>query len=83
MRPRDTSQAAHDLQIKIYRSMKDEERAEMALRMSDDARQIAREGIRQRHPEYDDAEVQRALIALLHGAAVAAKIWPGLPVPRP
>ena len=83
MRPRDTSQAAHELQIRIYRSMKDEERAEMAFRMSESVRSIAREGIRQRHPDYDDAQVHRALVALLYGAEIAVKIWPNLSVPRP
>jgi len=82
-RPHDTSHAAHDLQVRLYRSMPDERRAELALEMSDDARRVTAEGIRQRHPEYSEVEVRRALVALLYGRNVAAKIWPGSPVPRP
>ena len=83
MPARDTSQRAHDHQIRLYRAMSAEQRSELALRMSDDLRRLAAEGIRARHPEYSDAEVRRALVAVFYGADAAAKVWPGLPVPRP
>jgi len=83
MRAQDTSPAAHDLQMRLYRAMTASERGALALRMSDDVRRIAAEGIRQRHPEYSEHEVRRALLALLYGADAAAKVWPQLPVPRP
>jgi hypothetical protein len=82
-RPHDTSRAAHDVQVRLYRSMPDERRAALALEMSDDARRVTAEGIRQRHPEYSEVEVRRALVALLYGRKVAEKVWPGSPVPRP
>jgi hypothetical protein len=63
--------------------MTPEQRSELALRMSDDIRRIAAEGIRQRHPEYSDRDVRRALVALLYGRDAAAKVWPGEPVPLP
>ena len=63
--------------------MRDERRAELALEMSDDARQITVEGIQKRHPGYSEFEVRRALVALLYGRDVAAKVWPGLAVPAP
>lgn len=83
MRPYDTSPEAHELQLRLYRSMTDEQRSGLALEMSDDVRQIAREGIKQRHPEYTDEDVKKALVALLYGADAAAKVWPGSPVPSP
>jgi Rv0078B-related antitoxin len=83
MRPFDTSQAAHEVQIRLYRAMKDEQRSGLALRMSDDAREISRGGIRARHPDYSEEQVKRALVALLYGADAAAKVWPGLPVSLP
>ena len=43
MRPNDTSPEAHELQFRLYRSMTDAQRSELALRMGDDVRQIARE----------------------------------------
>jgi hypothetical protein len=63
--------------------MSAEQRSELALRMSDDLRRIAAEGIQARHPDYSESEVRRALVALFYGTDAAAKIWPGVPVPRP
>jgi hypothetical protein len=83
MRAQDTSPAAHDLQMRLYRAMTASERGELALRMSDDVRRVAAEGIRDRHPEYSEHEVRRALLALLYGPDAAARVWPRLPVPRP
>jgi len=59
------------------------QRSELAAQMSDDIRRIAAEGIQQRHPEYSEHEVRRALVALLYGKDAALKIWPGEPVPAP
>lgn len=83
MRPHDTSQAAHEFQMRLYRSITDRQRSELALRMSDDIRRVAAEGIRQRHPDYSEGDVRRALVALLYGAEAAAKVWPDSPVPSP
>jgi hypothetical protein len=83
MRAHDTSREAHEVQMRLYRSMTDAQRSELALRMSDDIRQIAAEGIRTRHPDYTERDVRRALVVLLYGADAAARVWPGSPVPRP
>ena len=83
MRAHDTSQRAHELQVRLYRSMTPERRSELALRMSHDVRRIAAEGIQRRHPGYSERDVRRALVALLYGREAAAKVWPGEPVPAP
>jgi hypothetical protein len=83
MRAHDTSQEAHELQVRRYRSMSDEQRAALALEMSDDIRRVAAEGIKHRHPDYSVSEVRRALVALLYGVDVARKIWPSCTVPQP
>lgn len=83
MRPRDTSREAYERQLARYRSMTPEQRSELALEMSDDVRRVAAEGIAQRHPDYSESDVRRALVALLYGKEVAAKVWPGLSVPAP
>jgi hypothetical protein len=83
MRPLDTSQDAYEVQLRLYRSMRPEQRSELALRMSDDVRRIAAEGIRRRHAEYSERDVRRALVVLLYGRSVAARIWPDGPVPEP
>jgi hypothetical protein len=63
--------------------MTPEQRSELALRMSDDVRRIAAEGIKQRRPDYSERDVRRALVALLYGKEATAKVWPGQPVPAP
>ena len=73
---RDTHAAAHQLQHALYHQMTPETKGEYAALLSDDIRQIARVGIRLRHPEYTDSEVSRALITLLFGKDVARSIWP-------
>jgi hypothetical protein len=83
MRAHDTSREAHEVQMRLYRAMTGAQRSELALRMSDDLRRVAAEGIRMRHPDYTETDVRRALVALLYGADAAAKVWPGSPVPPP
>ena len=58
-------QAALDFQIARYREMSGEERLSIALDLHEFACDIAREGIRQQHPEADEAEVERLLRARL------------------
>jgi len=83
MRPLDTHPAAYEAQFRAYRAMGAERRSELMFQMSDDMRRVSRDAIRQRHPEYSELELQRAFIALLHGAGGARKIWPGVEIPVP
>jgi len=83
MRANDTSPEAYELQVRLYRAMTPEERSALALHMSEDIRRIAAEGIRQRHPDYSERDVRRALVAMLYGREAAAKVWPGETVPVP
>jgi hypothetical protein len=46
--------------------------------MSELGRRMAADGIRRRHPDYDDRQVVRALVWLLHGEALARAAWPNL-----
>jgi len=83
MRPRDTSAQAHEVQLAIYRAMSPERRVEIAVEMSEDLRRIARDAIRQRHPEYSDGQVVRALVALLYGRDLSRRAWPEGEIPAP
>jgi hypothetical protein len=76
MRAFDTHHHAHDVQLRVYRQMSPERRAEIAFELSEDVRRITCDGIRQRHPEYSDEDVRRALVALIYGEELARKIWP-------
>jgi len=63
-------QAALDEQVARYRRMTGEQRLGIALSLHELACDVAREGIRSRHPNADDDEVERHLrsrLALVHG----------------
>ena len=64
----DTHAEARLVQLAAYRAMLPERRGEIAAQLSDDIREIARAGIRSRHPEYTDSEVARALVKILYGS---------------
>ena len=83
MRSRDTTAEAHAIQLAIYRRMTMDQRLALALEMSEAARRTSLDGIKARHPEYDEATAIRALFRLLHGAELYAKVWPHLPAPAP
>jgi len=58
-------QTALEEQIARYRRMTGEQRLGIALSLHEFACDVAREGIRSRHPNADDAEVERQLRARL------------------
>jgi hypothetical protein len=63
--------------MEVYRRMGPEARVRIAAEMSEDVRRIALQGIRTRHPEYDDERARRALFRLLLGEDLVRAIWPG------
>ena len=83
MRARDTTAAAAEMQRAVLRKMSMEQRMLIAASMSDDARQLTRDGIRMRHPDYDDRQVFLAFVRLLHGDDTYLKVWPGEPLLSP
>ena len=57
-------------QIEAYRRMTGEQRLSLALDLHEMSCAVAREGIRSRHPDADEAEVERLLrkrLQLAHG----------------
>lgn len=78
MRPHDTSQDAYEIQLRGYRQMSPGRKSELVAELSETVRELAREGIRKRHPDYDAADVDRALVALLYGPDVARRVFPGV-----
>jgi len=79
MRPRDTTPAAHEAQLRCYRRMSGAERVAIAAQLSEDVRAVSMAGIRSRHPEYSDREVWYALQRLLLGDDLFARAWPLAP----
>lgn len=83
VRPHDTSVTAYEAQIAVYRRMTPEQRVALAASMSEDAREIAREGIRARHPDYTPRDVEMALRRLLLGDDLVRRAWPDEPIRLP
>ncbi len=67
MRAHDTSQAAHALQLQLYRSAGPERRAEIAAELSEAIRELSREGVRMRNPGLTEAEVTREVLRIFYG----------------
>lgn len=69
----DTRPAARALQLQIQRAVSDEQRLLLTLEMSLFTRELAKERIRQGHPERPEVEVKRELLrrAFLPGLAPA------------
>ncbi len=74
MIPRDTSSEAHDIQLRVYRRMSSEERTELAIEMSEEARTTALDGIRRRNPQWDADECWLELLRLLWGDALFSRL---------
>ena len=81
--PRDTDPRAHEVQLAIYRRMTPSQRTAIALELSEAVRETARAGIRGRHPDYDPADVERALRRLLYGDELVLRAWPREPLRAP
>lgn len=79
----DTSPEADAVQLEAYRRMGGTGRVQVMFRLSVMAREAAAAGIRARHPEYDDAQVKRALARLRYGDDVARAAWPDLELVDP
>jgi len=79
MRASDTSFEAERVQVAIWRRLGPSARVAIAVRLSDDVRELARAGIRQRHSHYDDHEVEFALWRMTLGDALFTAAYPAAP----
>ena len=61
------------------RAMGPSGRLAMALEMSDTARELVCDGIRLRHPEYDEVEVRLTAVRLTLGDALYRDAYPAGP----
>lgn len=76
MLPSDTTPEAAALQMAVLRRLSPGQRIELALEMSQQAREISAEGWRRRHPGSTRAEAERAIARLLLGEELARRVWP-------
>ncbi len=74
VRPHDTSPEALARQRAAFKRMTPAERFEAAVEMSEAVRALAEAGIRRRHPDFSDEQVRVALVEIILGPELAAKV---------
>lgn len=79
----DTTPEAHAVQMAVYRRMGPQRRLELTLEMSDEGRQLAADGVRHRHPDYTECQVQDAVRFVMLGEKLYREVWPENPLPQP
>lgn len=83
LRARDTTDAAFELQLMAYRAMSPNDRLAIGVAMSDEIRALTKAGIRDRHPEFTDAQLADALAEIMLGPELAEKIGRTRPATTP
>lgn len=78
--PSDTSLEAVRVQHAIYRRMPPEQRLRLAFEMTASVRALTAAGIRARHQDYTEREVQLAVIRLTLGEELFRHVYPGVDV---
>jgi len=74
--PADTTIDAARKQFEILRRLDAETRLKMAFELSDNLRSIVEAGVRLRHPQYDEQQINRQVIRLMIGEALFRQIYP-------
>jgi len=75
--PADTSQDAWDVARESWARLGPEGRLRAAFEASEFIRDVAREEIRARNPDYDEEKVARELFRRIYGAALFERVYCG------
>ena len=67
---------AHDRQSELYRRMGGRGRVDIVYRLNQTMRRMALAGIKARHPEYTQAQVESAHARIVLGDALVRTVWP-------
>ena len=73
--PADKTIEAARKQFEILRKLGPEVRAKMAFEMSDNLRRTVEAGVRQRHPDWGQEEVKRAVLRLTIGERLFRQVF--------
>lgn len=65
MIPLDTTPEAARIQLEVFRRMGPKGRLQAGIALSRTCRELLREGVRRRHPEYDERQIRLAVIRLM------------------
>jgi hypothetical protein len=75
---RDTSRAAEDLQIDIWRSLTPSQKIDLAVGASEAARAMACAGLRRRYPCASDDEITQRFAVITLGRDLARQAYPDI-----
>jgi hypothetical protein len=75
-RPLDTSPEAERVQIEIFRKMTPERRLRVAAELRQLVRKSLAEGVRMRHPDYNEEQVYLAVTRLTIPEKLFLKVYP-------
>jgi hypothetical protein len=75
-RPLDTSPEAERVQIEVFRKMTPERRLRAATELTQLVRKSLAEGVRMRHPEYNEEQVRLAMIRLTLPERLFLAVYP-------
>jgi len=71
----DTSLEALAAQLRVLRQLGPSGRAAMTFELCDNIRRLVRDGIRHRHPDWDDRSVEREAIRLMIGDSLFQRAY--------
>jgi hypothetical protein len=74
--PRDTSFEATRVHHELWRRCSGERRWKDAFEMNEVLRRVAEDGVRRRHPEYTERQVELAVIRLRYGEELFQQAFP-------
>jgi hypothetical protein len=78
--PHDTTVEAFQVQCDIFSRLSPTERLRRTFDLIDFAERLSANGIRQRHPGYDEEQVRMALIKMRLGDELFKQVYPGMEV---
>ncbi len=73
----DTPDEVSHIQIGVYRRMSPGARLRLGLELTEMSRRLLVEGVRRRHPDYDEEQVRLASIRLWLGPELFRSAYPG------
>lgn len=71
----DTHPDAEVVMLRIYREMPAAQKFELLRKLNQMARTLALQGLRERYPKADDAELHRRLMDIVLGEELAATVY--------
>ena len=74
--PLDTTIEAMKRQVEILRKVTPKRRMEMAFELSDFLRSIVQAGVKERHPDYNEQQIEKEVLRLMIGESLFKQIYP-------